>query len=99
VPAPATAPAPVATPTPAKPAPAPAGNPEGKPDGEACSGSKECKSGVCEGQGCGFNVGKCMPQNRMCTRDLVKYCGCNGETFGASGSCPGRLFKARGECK
>jgi len=92
-------PPPAKTPPPAEKTAAPVGNPKGKPDGEACSASKECKSGICEGQGCGFNAGKCAPAQRMCTRDLVTYCSCKGETFGASGSCPGRLYKSRGECE
>ena len=71
-----------------------------KPDGAACLLGDECGSGVCEGQGCGADQpGKCMPRARGCTRDLRTYCGCDGKTFQASGSCPGRRFAARDKCE
>jgi hypothetical protein len=54
---------------------------------------------MCEGEGCGFNAGKCVRKDRMCTRDLVMYCGCNGKPFSSSGSCPGRVYKNKGPCK
>jgi hypothetical protein len=103
-PPPVAAPAPAAPPAPVTPenvvaAPRREGNPKGKDEGIACSAGKECKSGTCEGQGCGFNAGRCAPASRACTKDLVQYCGCNGETFGASGSCPGRTYRAKGACK
>ena len=65
--------------------------------GEACKAGAECASGVCEGEGC--EVGVCAPAQRACTRDLRPYCGCDGQTFRTSGSCPGRLFAHRGECQ
>jgi hypothetical protein len=34
----------------------------------------------------------------MCTRDLRTYCGCDGQTFQSSGSCPGKRFANPGEC-
>jgi hypothetical protein len=79
----------------------PPGPPPGKkPDGAACLGSDECTSGVCEGEGCGdAQPGKCMPRARGCTRDLRTYCGCDGKTFRASGSCPGRRFASRDKCE
>ncbi len=71
----------------------------GRPDGAACLISTECASGVCEGEGCTEDrPGTCAPGSRACTRDLRQYCGCDGKTFGASGSCPGRRFAARGRC-
>lgn len=72
-------------------------NPSGKADGEACAKPDDCKSGVCEGEGCDTGP-RCVAQNRMCTRDLVTYCGCDGKTFHASGSCAGRPFAKRGAC-
>lgn len=74
--------------------------PEGKKaDGMACLIGDECESGVCEGEGCGESQpGRCMPRARGCTRDLRTYCGCDGKTFQASGSCPGRRFSARAAC-
>jgi hypothetical protein len=86
------------------PKPAPSGElpPAGagkRTDGQLCSVHKDCESGMCEGEGCGFNAGKCVRKDRMCTRDLVMYCGCNGQPFSASGSCPGRVYNNKGPCK
>jgi len=85
------------------PPPPPAGggteNPDGKAAGAPCSMAKECQSNICEGQGCGYNAGRCAPSNRRCTRDLVAYCSCSGQTFGASGTCPGRIYRHKGVCK
>jgi hypothetical protein len=68
-------------------------------DGAACIKSEDCASGTCEGQGCDANTpGVCAAKNRGCTRDLRKYCGCDGNTFSASGSCPGRRYRAKGAC-
>lgn len=72
-------------------------NPNGKADGEACSKPDDCKSGVCEGEGCDKGP-KCVAANRMCTRDLVQFCGCDGKTFSSSGSCPSRPYKKKGSC-
>ena len=72
-------------------------NANGKANGEACSKPDDCKSGVCEGEGCETGP-KCVDPNRACTRDLVAYCGCNGKGFATSGSCAGRPFKKRGAC-
>lgn len=68
-------------------------------EGTPCTSAADCASGVCEGEGCGSNEGRCAPEDRMCTRDLQAYCGCDGETFRASGSCPGRRFEHRGACE
>ncbi|MCA9711788.1 MAG: hypothetical protein KDK70_38485, partial [Myxococcales bacterium] len=71
----------------------------GGADGASCLAASDCQSGVCEGQGCGDDQpGTCVPQSRMCTRDLQAYCGCDGATFRTSGSCPGQRYAARGEC-
>ena len=80
---------------------APKPNPNGKPDGSKCGKADDCQSGVCEGEGCDPATTKavCVAANRMCTRDYVTYCGCDGKAFGGSGSCPGRLFANRGDCK
>jgi hypothetical protein len=70
-----------------------------KPDGSACLLATECSSGVCEGEGCTDDKpGTCAPASRGCTRDLRPYCGCDGQTFRTSGSCPGKRFSARLEC-
>jgi len=69
-------------------------------DGSACLAPSDCRSGVCEGQGCGEDSpGTCAAKTRMCTRDYQAYCGCDGQTFHGSGSCPGKRYRARGECE
>jgi hypothetical protein len=68
-------------------------------EGAACDTAAQCASGVCEGRGCGAQEkGVCVSQNRACTRDLRSYCGCDGQTFQSSGSCPGRRYAHEGEC-
>lgn len=83
---------PVATPIDAPDAPA--GGAEGAP----CTLDLDCASGVCEGQGCGEGEGRCAAAERMCTRDLVSFCSCDGVTFEASSSCPGQRYASRGAC-
>jgi hypothetical protein len=91
---------------PLQPAPAPGsegapGEPQksAEPDGTPCLSGTECASGICEGEGCTDDrPGVCAPRSRACTRDLRQYCGCDGKTFGASGTCPGRRFAARAQC-
>lgn len=69
-------------------------------EGSACLTPEDCESGICEGEGCDDeHPGTCQPRQRMCTRDLRPYCGCDDETFRTSGSCPGRRFAHRGECE
>ena len=65
----------------------------------SCSTNAECGEGVCEGEGCGEMLGKCAPKERMCTRDLQTYCGCDDVEFRASGSCPNARFAHRGQCE
>lgn len=76
-------------------------NPSGKPNGATCSKPDDCQSGVCEGEGCDAATTKavCVANDRMCTRDYVSYCGCDGKAFGGSGSCAGRPYKNKGDCK
>jgi hypothetical protein len=66
--------------------------------GAACTGPGDCASGICEGQGCGTATGVCAPAQRACTYDIRQYCGCDGITFSASGSCPGTRYQSRGAC-
>jgi hypothetical protein len=90
----------------AAPEPTPEPEPEPEPvpagsvaDGGACTSADQCSSGVCEGEGCDdAQPGKCMPKDRMCTKDAREYCGCDGKTFIGSGSCPGARFQNAGEC-
>ena len=80
--------------------PAAGGTGKGVRDGGACERGEQCASGVCEGFGRGGDrPGRCMSRNRSCTRDLRPFCGCDGKTFQASGSCPGRRFSARRACR
>lgn len=68
-------------------------------DGSPCLTAQDCQSGVCEGQGCGPDQpGECKPAARPCTRDYQTYCGCGGQVFHGSGSCPGQRYAHRGEC-
>jgi hypothetical protein len=70
-------------------------------DGSAasCRFPSECASGICEGLGCDDDrPGHCAPSMRPCTRDRHAYCGCDGKTFFASGSCPGQRYAAPGTC-
>jgi hypothetical protein len=70
------------------------------PKGDACERDADCDAEqVCEGMGCGAEQGRCTPRDRMCTRDLATYCGCDGKEFQNSGSCPGARYEYRGPCK
>lgn len=87
------------TPTPSPTTPEPTAGTTPKADGASCLAADECQSGVCEGEGCGADQpGTCAPKTRGCTRDLRPYCGCDGQTFRTSGSCPGKRFSARAAC-
>ncbi len=82
-----------------KPDGKPDDKPGGRPEGASCIVGPECASGICEGEGCTPDrPGTCAPKSRPCTRDLRQYCGCDGKTFGSSGTCPGRRFAARAPC-
>lgn len=67
-------------------------------EGASCTTAGDCASGVCEGEGCGDGQGVCAPAQRGCTKDLRPYCGCDGVTFRASGTCPGQRYAHTGEC-
>ncbi|MBT8493973.1 MAG: hypothetical protein KJO07_13045, partial [Deltaproteobacteria bacterium] len=69
------------------------------PAGSACDRNGDCTSGICEGQGCGAKQGVCAQKQRRCTRDLVTYCGCDGQNFRASSRCPGQRYSKRGACE
>jgi hypothetical protein len=67
-------------------------------DARACTSSTECERGrTCWG------VAGCATQwscvRARCRRDSVAYCGCDGQTFQASSTCPGRPFVHRGACR
>jgi len=78
----------------AKAAPTPAGV------GAPCRVGTDCASGVCEGEGCDDNaLGMCTDELRMCTADIVDYCGCDGQTFQSSSACANQRFEHRGSCE
>ncbi|MEM9071350.1 MAG: hypothetical protein AAGE52_22785 [Myxococcota bacterium] len=64
-----------------------------------CISSDDCP----EGQRCstpeGCNVPRSCEPLRPCTRDLVQYCGCDGQTMEGSGSCPPAPYAHRGPCE
>lgn len=70
------------------------------PSGPLCDSNADCSDGqLCEGVGCEPGQGRCVDGDRICTRDLAQYCGCDGQLFEASGSCPGARFAYRGPCE
>ncbi|MEM9492460.1 MAG: hypothetical protein AAGC55_25155 [Myxococcota bacterium] len=92
---------PVASAGPGEPAEPASGETAREPaaDGAACLSAADCASGLCEGQGCGAEQpGVCVPAQRACTRDLVPFCGCDGQTFRSSSRCPGRRYSQTGKC-
>ena len=69
-------------------------------DGAGCSKGSECKSGICEGQGCEADQGKCAPKERECTGAKQQLCDCAGKTITVEkAACPGVTFKYPGPCK
>jgi len=70
-----------------------------QPDGEYCFKGADCKSGICEGEGCGPNQpGTCSPKYRICDDDdKRKYCICDGQTKILVSTCPDMRYRhARG---
>jgi hypothetical protein len=63
-----------------------------------CQSADDCAEGeMCTGpEGCD-EPWTCQPM-RPCTRDLVVYCSCEGETVRGSGSCPPEPYAHRGPC-
>jgi hypothetical protein len=64
-----------------------------------CAGSGDCPRGqVCTGdQGCGMEW-HCARPARPCLDDTQYFCGCDGESFRASMTCPGQPHRHRGSC-
>jgi hypothetical protein len=67
--------------------------------GQKCGSNADCPKGeLCDGaDGCGATW--TCKAGRVCTKDLVPFCGCDGVTFEGSSSCPGRKLAHRGPCK
>jgi hypothetical protein len=77
---------------------APSGSAAEAPAGKACSAGSECGPGLqCLGDG-GCDATWTCRAAIPCTRDLRPYCGCDGQTFQASGSCPDKKYSKRGGC-
>ena len=68
------------------------------PPPRTCRGNVDCPAGaMCAGpEGCGIPW-TCQP-SQPCTRDLATFCACDGSTFMASSTCPGRPYLRRGQC-
>ncbi|GAB5543812.1 MAG: hypothetical protein SangKO_035720 [Sandaracinaceae bacterium] len=111
-PTPAPRPAPRAEPTPAprptpRPTPPPEPRPEPRPEPETrpaptpatCTSNRDCERGeVCQGPpGCG-GTWTCGRPPERCVADTQRFCSCDGETFRASMTCPGRPHQHRGSC-
>lgn len=63
-----------------------------------CTSSSDCPEGQqCYGEA-GCDTTWTCQDPRPCTRDLVTYCACSGETVQGSGSCPPEPYSARGAC-
>jgi hypothetical protein len=60
-----------------------------------CNAWEEChiREGCDVPSYCGPRLG------RPCTEDLAPYCGCDGQTFMASSTCPTRVYARRGPCE
>jgi len=79
--------------------PPPGGEPSVNPSAGGCRSSSECAQGeICVGEAGCDQVWTCEP-SRACTRDLVVYCSCRGETVQGSGSCPPEPYAHRGPCE
>jgi hypothetical protein len=63
-----------------------------------CTSNQECGPGeMCAGpEGCEV-AWTCVPA-RPCTRDMVIFCGCDGQEHQGSGSCPPAPYRHRGPC-
>lgn len=65
----------------------------------SCMSSRDCPRGqVCAGApGCGTDW-HCERPRERCVDDTQYFCGCDGESFRASMTCPGRPHRHRGAC-
>ena len=82
---------------PAPPPPSPPGG--GTPGaGQVCKSAADCAAGQdCYGPDACGSTWTCGP-SRMCTEDLIEYCGCDGTVFRGSSTCPAKPYQHRGGC-
>jgi hypothetical protein len=87
---------PLRPPTPSTPTPTTVAS---TPSPGGCTSSRDCRAGrVCTGPpGCGM-VWTCERPPEPCNPDTQVFCDCEGETFRASMTCPGRPHAHRGSC-
>lgn len=94
---------PPASPNESRPSPAAFQAAAGKQDdGMPCFAADECTSGICEGASCDrTQPGACIATDavRNCAADQVSFCGCDGQSFVASSTCPGEPFLHQGRCE
>jgi hypothetical protein len=64
-------------------------------DRGTCTDGGTC-DGICVGTYCG-DEWACLSV-QFCTEDISPWCGCDGETFYASSSCPSKAFAHPGMC-
>ena len=82
---------------PSAPPPTPP-EPGGSASGKVCKGAADCAAGQdCYGPDACGSTWTCGPA-RMCTQDLIEYCGCDGTVFRGSSSCPAKPYQHRGPC-
>ena len=65
---------------------------------DPCTSDRPCNLGACTGLSCD-TPWQCVPEPGGCTEDLAPYCGCDGQTFRGSSTCPPRPFAYRGACE
>ncbi|MFK7988125.1 MAG: hypothetical protein AB8I08_19045 [Sandaracinaceae bacterium] len=89
---------PVVVPPPPVEPPAPL-EPPPPPRYVVCTSNRDCGRGeVCQGPvGCGVEW-RCGRPEERCIADTQRFCSCDGETFAASMTCPGRPHAHRGSC-
>ncbi len=74
-------------------------SPAAEPAARACTSDRDCPRGqACTGaEGCETEW-HCAPRRERCVSDAQYFCGCDGQSFRASMTCPGRPFRHRGSC-
>ncbi len=98
-PAPASPPSPPEPPAATPPGPAQSEPEPAQPSARPCISNRECPRGqVCEGAAGCDTEWFCARPSQRCIADTQYFCGCGGETFLASMTCPGRPHRHRGSC-